>query len=393
MRRISITLLLAGLLCNFGFAQDQIIDEIVGVVGDNIILRSDVETQRLQAEQQGAPQGENFECQLVEDLLFQSLLLHQADVDTVEIGEDQIEGELNRRMGFFIQQLGSAERLEEFYGKSTREIKDELRDLLRDQLRAQQVQNGLTSDVAVTPSEVRKYFNDIPKDSLPLINSEAELAHLVIRPEVSQEQIDAVKKKLNDMRKQIVSGEKSFRTQAVLYSQDGSAKDGGELGFINRSDLVSEFAGVAFGLKKDEISGIVETEYGFHLIQMIERRGEQINVRHILLKPEVEAEQLVAAEQKLDSIRGLIESDSLTFEQAVARFSNDDDTKNGNGVILNPNTGSARFPMDQIDPQLFFVIDKMEQGDLSKPVLYNDRNGKAYRIVLLKNAPSHTKPI
>jgi peptidyl-prolyl cis-trans isomerase SurA len=239
-------------------------------------------------------------------------------------------------------------------------------------------------DVTVTPSEVRSFYKDIPKDSLPLINSEVELIQIVKKPPINPEERERIRNKLLELRKRVLGGE-SFATLAILYSEDpGSAKSGGELGFVGRGELYPEFEAVAFNLKEGEVSDILETEAGFHIIQMIERRGDYINVRHILLQPKVSPLDLMKAKNELDSIAGLIEEGKYTFEESVAEFS-DDPSKNNGGLLINPNTGTSVFGADELDPKVFFVIDKLEVGEISAPVPFKtDDNKDAYRILYLK---------
>jgi peptidyl-prolyl cis-trans isomerase SurA len=368
---------------------DQVIDEIVAVVGDNIVLRSDLESQRLQALEQGMSVEDDIYCFIMEELLFQKLLLHQADLDSVEVSEAQIEGEMDRRLRYFVSQLGSEEKLVEFYGKSMIEIKAELHDLLEDQLRAQQVQQSITADVKVTPSDVRTYFEAIPKDSLPLIGAEVEVAQIVRKPVVAQAERDKVILKLNNLKAEIEALPQAqqadkFGIKAVLHSMDpGSAKLMGVLGMTPRSSFVPEFSAAAFDLNPGEISQVVETDFGYHIIQMIERRGEEINCRHILIKPKINVAAMTGSQNFLDSIGNLIAIDTIAFETAASKFSDDIDSKNSNGLILNPYSGSSRWNMDEVEPSLFLSIDKMEVGEISKPVYYQTPEGAAYRLLRL----------
>ena len=333
-KSLFITLLLLIVAWPSAQAQDQMIDEIVAVVGEHIVLHSDVEARVQEAKGQGLPETDELRCAIMEDLLFQKLLLHKADVDSIYLPDGQVRQELDRRMAYFISQFGTVEELEKFYGKSVEEIRDELSGLLEDQMRAQQVQQSIASDVKVTPAEVRAFFKTIPTDSLPLINSQVEVAHIVVTPEVTQDAIDMVIEKLEKIRKQVIAGS-SFRTKAILNSEDGSAKDGGELGFMHCDDLVPEYCAAAKALKPGEVSDVVKTEYGYHLIQLIERRGDLINTRHILMKPKVLPSDLEKARIKLDSVRNLIVNDTLTFEKAARKYSNEDETRNANGIIQN----------------------------------------------------------
>jgi len=321
MRKILFTIICSAALLQ-GFSQPgEVIDKIIAVVGNDIVLQSDLETQYLQFVAAGNDVKENTKCELYEEQLFQALLLNQAKLDSVTVTENQIESELERRLRYFIAQFGSEEKLEEFYEKSILEIKAEFYNMIKEQLLMQTMQQNLTSDLKVSPAEVRNYFNSIPKDSLPFINSMVEAAHIVKKPPVSDTEKKRVKDKLKGFRKRILNGE-DFGTIAYLYSEDpGSAKQNGELGFLPRSALVPEFARVAFNIKPGEVSEIVESDYGYHLVQFIARRGTEVNVRHILLSPKITATDMVNAMNFLDSISTVINTvDSINFRTAAIIF-------------------------------------------------------------------------
>lgn len=364
----------------------KVIDEVVAVVGNEIILHSDIETQKLQAKQQGIGLTKKTECLIVEQLLLEKLMLNQARVDSIEVNEQQVQAELERRIRYFVSQIGSEQKLEEYYQKSILEIKDEFHDLIEDQIRIQGMQAKINEDINITPGEVQTFFNSIPKDSLPYINAKIEMAQIVIKPEISQAEKDATRNRLMDFKKQIEGG-KSFASLAVLYSQDpGSATKGGDLGFVSRGMFVSEFDAVAARLQEGEMSEVFETQFGFHLMQLKERRGEQYNARHILLKPKITTKDMIAAENKLDSIAKLIAMDSLTFEQAAAKYSDDETTKNNGGKLVNQGDGSTEFDMKGVDAQLALTVDKLEIGEISKPVSMVSPDGnQAFRIVKLVN--------
>ena len=366
---------------------EYIVDEVVAVVGKNIILESDIETQYLSYRMQGGISGSASEirCVILEDVMYQKLMVSQAEVDSIEVSDIQVEAELDRRLGLFINQFGSQEKMEAYYDKTMVEIKQELYDIVKDQLITQQVQSGIIANVTVTPSEIRSYFRSLPNDSLPLIKTEFTVAEIVKKPPISVEERIRVKEQLLELRKRILEGE-SFSTMAILYSQDpGSAKNGGELGFYGRGQLYPEFEAVAFKLKDGEVSNIVETEAGYHIIQMIERKGDYINVRHILLIPKVSPEDLMKARQELDTVAQLIRGDSITFEEAVRLYS-DADNKNSGGLLINAYTGGTTFEAEQLDAQVSFTIEKMEVGELSNPVPMKTEDQKdAYRLLLLKD--------
>lgn len=373
-------------ISSFGYAQNsKVIDQIIAVVGDEIVTKSELESQLMQYTAQGYPITETTKCQLLEELLFQKLLLNQAKIDSVEVTEAQVDSELDRRMRYFIAQIGSQEALEEYYDKSVALLKEEMRESLRDQLLIQQMQATITGGVKITPSEVQDYYNEIPEDSLPLINSTVEIEEIVVYAPLSKESRQNTIDRLKEFRQRVLNGEK-FSTLAVLYSEDiGSAKKGGEIGFVGRAEVEPEFSAAAFDLKPGNVSPVIETRHGFHIIQLIERRGEKINVRHILLKPQVSSESFEKAKAKLDSIANLIENDSLTFGEAALKFSEREDSKNNGGLIVNPYTGSSKVEMDQLDITLFTVIDQLEVGEISEPVLLTEMQSKpGYRLLRLK---------
>lgn len=366
--------------------EGNVIDQVVAVVGGHIILHSDVEVQYLQYRmQQGASGSEStVKCGILENMLFQKLLLNQAEIDSVVVTETQIEAELDRRLRYFISQFGSQEKFEEFYEKSVVEFKEEFRGQVEEQMLVENVQRGITENVQITPSEVKDFYREIPPDSLPLINSEVEIAQIVKMPPVSPEEEERVREQLRKFRERIRNGE-SFATLAILYSEDTeSAKRGGEVGLVGRGELFPEFEAVAFNLEKGEVSEIVKTDAGYHIMQLIERRGDYVNVRHILLTPKVSPTELVRVKEELDSIAGLIDKGEYNFEEAVEEFS-DDPGKNNRGLVINPMTGTSMFEIDQLDPKVFFVIDKLEVGDISNPVIFTNEEGKqGYRILQLR---------
>lgn len=370
----------------FSQQEGKIIDQVVGVVGANIILESEIEAQYVQYTMQEGYKGdrESVKCSIFENMMYQKLLLNQAELDSVEVSDAQVQGEMDRRLRHYISLFGSAEKFEEFYQKSILEFKEELGEQVRELMMVETVQQTITQNVTITPSEVKSFFKDVPQDSLPLINSEVQIAQIVKLPPVNREEIERVKNKMQELRYRIINGE-SFATLAILYSEDpGSAKNGGELGLFGRGEMYPAFEAAAFSVKEGEVSGIIETEAGFHIIQLIERRGDYINVRHILLRPKVSNMDLAKARKQLDSITLLIENKEYTFEDAVVKFS-EDPSKNNGGVLMNPMSGSAFFESDQLDPKVFFVIDKLEVGELSNPVQFQTDEAKdAYRILYLK---------
>jgi peptidyl-prolyl cis-trans isomerase SurA len=317
------------------------------------------------------------------------LLLHQSQVDSVKVTDTQVESEMDRRMRYFIAQAGSPDKLEEYYQKSLLEIKNELREIIREQMLTEQEQQKITKDLSITPSEVKSYYRKIDKDSIPLINAELEIGIIVKQPLIGPEEKQIVINKLKGFKERIAKGDE-FATLAVLYSEDpGSAKQGGELGMFKRGDMRPEFEAAAFKLKQPgDISDIVETEDGFHIIQLIERRGEYINVRHILLQPQVSTQNLSKAKVTLDSVANLITTKKLKFDEAVMKYS-DDPSKNNGGLLVNNITETTRFEtsqLSQLDPKVFFVVDKLKVGEISPAMLMKTERGKQeYRIYYLKD--------
>ncbi|MBL0139785.1 MAG: peptidylprolyl isomerase [Bacteroidetes bacterium] len=388
--RISRYILLVLLFASTTGSAQQVIDQVMAVVGDKILLRSDIEKQYVQFTAQGMETGENTRCLIFDQLLMQKLLLNQADIDSVTVPESQVEGELDRRMRYYIRQIGSEEQLEAYFHSSIRQLKTEFREMIHDQLLVQTMQSKITKDITATPNDVRAYFESIPSDSLPYIDAEMEIAQIVRNPPVSEAEKKEVKARLEEFRTKIMTGE-DFAVYAALYSQDqGSAKKGGELGMFERGTMVPEFEAAAFRLKPGEVSPVIETKFGFHILQLIERRADQINVRHILLQAKTNDADLVKSVYFLDSLRAEINKGSITFEEAAQKYSDDEDTRNSGGLMINPETNTTRLAPDKIDRLLFFQVDSMPLDRISAPLLMTTTDNKnAYRIVKVK---SKTQP-
>lgn len=370
----------------------KIVDKVVAIVGENAILYSDIENQYLQYLMQGnTANSENIRCQIFEELLFGKLLLNQAQLDSIEISDDQVESEMDRRLQYFISQIGSQEELEKYYNKSIAEIKNDLRSVIREQILTQQVKGNITSSIKITPSEVKKYYNDIPKDSLPLIGSEIKYAVITKKPVVTAEEKAYAKQKIQKLRDRIMKGE-DFATLAKIYSEDpGSALKGGELGDFSRGVMYPEFEAAAFALQKGEVSPVIETDAGYHILKLIKRKGEYINVRHILIQTKVSPLSIKKTQLFMDSVYQLIASGKMTFEEAALKFS-DDDYRSTGGVAINPNTGNNSFTPQEIDKDLFFKLDKMDVGGVSKPLtLRDDQNKAVIKIVKLVHRTSPHK--
>ncbi len=383
---IYLILLLAFVLPTFAQNDTLIVDQVVARVGDRIILQSDIEAQYSQMLAHGQ-QGQNLKCKILEDLLFQKLLLNQADLDSVFVTDDEVDQELNARLQIFIQQMGGVSKMEQYFHKSIYEIKSDLKKILKDQIRAQKMENQLTKDIKITPSEVNDYYNSLPKDSLPIVDATVEVEQIVIKPKITKEQEQKIIDRLNQMRQQVLSGQMKFQTLAILYSDDpGSASKGGELGYMTRSELVPAFASVAFSLKPGQVSKVVKTRFGYHIIQLIDRKGDRVNVRHILIIPKPTPAEIAAAKRKADSIYNLIMKDSLTFEQAAMEFSDDPDTKNNGGLLFNQMTGSSKLKLSELPPMIKFDIQNLKPGEISKPIKTVDQTGQVvYKIYKLKS--------
>lgn len=366
--------------------QPQVIDRVVAVVGNNIILQSDIEEQYMQYRLQGGFKGSasSIRCEILEDQMFQKLMLNQAELDSINVTDEQIDSDVEKYIRYYISQLGSQEKLEKYYNKTMAEIKEDLHEMLKNKSLMEEVQRGIVSGLSATPSDVREFYRSIPDDSIPMVSAQYEIAELVKKPPITLDEKLAVKERLYSIRSRILKGER-FSTLALLYSEDpGSAKKGGELGFQGKGELVPEFEAAAFALKDGEISEVVETEYGYHIIQLIERRGEYVNVRHILLTVKVSPTALQAAYNELDSIANLIRNNSITFDEAVAKYSDEEDKVNG-GYLVNPNTGGTLFAAEDLDQQVSVVVNRLEVGEVSDPVPMKTKNDKdAYRLLIIK---------
>ena len=379
MKRI----IISSILSFFSFTSyTQIVDEIIAVVGNEVVLSSDIETQYLQYLSQGYTDSEEVRCQIIEDVLYQKLLVHQAKLDSTDVSEDDVNQELDSRLNSFISQLGSEEALEEYFKKSTSELKIEFYEIIYNQLLTQRMQSSITSSVSITPEEVKLFFQEMKESSdIPVMPTTLEISQIIKIPEITLDEKSRIRKKLISFRDRIKNGE-DFTVLATLYSDDTeSAKNGGELGFVGRGALVPEFESAAFSLKGDQISEVIETQFGYHIIQLIERRGETVNVRHILLKPKVSSASLLEAKTQLEKVENLMKSEEITFEEA-ARFHSDDVSKNNGGLLINPQTGSSLFTVEELPLNIRYSADRMNEGDVSSISQFvMDDGKKAYRII------------
>jgi peptidyl-prolyl cis-trans isomerase SurA len=384
-KRIIFYLLLLSIIPDYVGAQEIVVDRIIAVVGKHMILESDVEAQYLQLKMQGGIEGSasSLKCMILQKMLRDNLLLNQAELDSITVSESEVERSLDQRIRYFVSQFGTQEKLEEYYGKTIIEIKEEFRDVVRDFMLVAQVEQEITSNVFVTPSEVKSFYRNIPSDSIPLIGARVEMTQIIKTPPVTIEQRIIIKEKLRDLRRRVVEGE-NFATLAILYSEDpGSAAKGGEIGFFGRGELYPEYEAAAFKMEAGEISEIVETQAGYHIIQLIERKGDYINTRHILLMTKPSPIDLENARLTLDTVLAKINNKEITFEEAVEKYSDDPGAKSG-GYMINQYTGTTWFEMDQLEPQVSFVINKLEVGQVSTPVPAQTEEGKdSYRLIKL----------
>ena len=373
---------------SMAMAQDNIIDEVIWIVGEEAILRSEVEEERLRAQYEGMPIAGDPYCVIPEQLAIQKLFLHQAELDSIEANESSVSSQVDMRMNYYISQIGSKEKMEEYFRKTSTEIREEMMTSVRNQMIIQQMQSKITEKIQPTPAEVRRFYNQLSADSIPMVPAQVEVQILSIEPPVPVEETERIKSRLREFTDRVHNGTADFSMLARLYSEDTeSAKRGGELGFVGKGQLVSEFADVAFNLTDPKrVSRVVQTEYGYHIIQFIERKGERINCRHILLKPRVSSDDKYKAAQKLDSIRIQVVDSGMPFEVAVARFSEDKNTAMSGGLMTNPNTGASKFEYQDLPPEIARQIYSMNEGDVSQPfmMMNKTKNKEVCAIVRLK---------
>ena len=375
---------------NFGsFQAQRLVNQIVAQVGDNIILWSDIETQRLQLpEKERGQDGKS--CQILEQLLLEELLVNQALIDSLEVSDEQVDAEMENRLRIMEGKMGGRDNLESFYGKSTIAIKEEFRVIIKNKMLAQEMQRKITGDVSVTPKEVAAFFDKLPKDSIPFINMKLSFQQIVQFPELTAADKKLAFDQLVDIRKQIVSGSRTFESMARLKSMDpGSASQGGKI-VASKGMMVPQFEAVVFDLKPGEVSEIVETMYGYHIIKLVSRKGDEYTCLHILIMPEYNSENISKASARIDSCYQSLSRNEITWDEAVLRYSNDDATRQNKGVITNPYTLDIYWDMEQlneIDQQIYLLTDALENGGVSIPSLYTDiyERKQGIRIVRLQN--------
>ena len=390
--------LILGIILTVSVAKSQpphVLDKIAGVVGSSIILQSDIELKYASYLAQGIQPNPGIKCQILQNLLTQKLLAQQAVIDSVDVKDDEVDADIDRRMRGMIQRAGSQDKLEQFLGRSVIQYKDEIRPDIREELVAQKMQQKITANVNTTPEDVKNFFNRFPKDSLPTFNKEVEVGEIVFNPKLNNAEKEAYRLKAEDLLKRVKAGE-DFAALARLYSQDpGSAADGGDLGFNDRNTFVKEFTAWAFKLKAGEISPVFESDFGFHFLQVIERRGEQVHVRHILIVPAITQESLDRTKAKADSVYDLlIKHKNIDFSTAAAYYSDNKETKYNGGMLLNSENVESRttyIPTDKLDPEVALVTDTMKVGSISKPLLFTKDGKKSYKILYLKSSTNAHK--
>lgn len=382
---------LLGLLCmaTLGVsAQSNMVDGVVWIVGDNAIMRSEVEEQRVRAQFEGTRYSGDPYCIIPEQLAIQKLFLHQAMLDSIVVSDGQVESQVAMRVNYFLSEIGSKEKVEEYFGKPLSQLREDLRDVVRDQMIAQQIQSKLVGNVTVTPADVRKYFSRLPQDSMPMVPATVEVEIITMDPIIPVEEREAVKNRLREMADRVNSGKTDFTMLARLYSEDeASASQGGDLGFFGRGMMVAPFSNVAFALSEPgKVSRVVETEFGYHIIQLVERRGDRVHARHILLRPKVSFEIKRNTLEKLDSVANIVRTGKMTFEEAAAMYSADKNTRMNGGLMANENNGSTKFEMKDLPQEVAKNINKMKVGEVSEPFTMMDTKlgREVYVVVKLK---------
>ncbi len=367
-------------------AQDEVvIDKIISKVDDYIILKSELERAYLDYLSQGQARSSNAKCEILQQLVVNKMLMAQSEIDSIFVLDQEVNSNLDRRMQIMAQQFGGESEIEKAYGKSIEQIRSEIFDNIKEQLTIQRMQSELTAEMKITPSEVKKFFRNIPADSLPYFSTEVSIAQIVKKAEPGTKQKDLVRNLLLDIKSRIENGE-SFTDLAKQYSQDpGSARRGGELGFFGRSELAPEFEATALSLSPGEVSMPVETQFGFHIIELLEKRGNTYNSRHILITPQPNQADYERTEDYLDSLRTVIIADSITFQGAAKEYSDDQETSSAGGFFQDE-TGALRVPAEQLDPNIFFTIDTMKIGNITKPIRFQQADGSyAFRIIYYQN--------
>lgn len=376
------------LLATTGFAQDKVVDQIVAVVGGNIILKSDIEQMNMNQQAQGVTTEGDMKCEILEEFLINKLLVAEAELDsTIEVSPSQVNQQMDNQIQSYLTYFGSESAVEAYWKKPMATIKAEMQEAIRDQLFSQQMRSKIVEHVTVTPSEVRYYFRNLSKDQVPTIPTEYEYAQITMQPKIDLDEENRVKSKLREIKKRIENGS-SFAAMAVIYSEDpGSAKDGGVIGFMGRGQLDPEYAAAAFNLKGDQVSNVVKSNFGYHIIQQVDKQGGKVNTRHILMKPKVSADAKEIAYNRLDSMANMIRRNDIQFEQAASMFSYDKNTRNNGGVAINPNNMSSKFSVEDLDGEASKILTTMNVNEISVPfeTIDPETQQTVYKIIRLIN--------
>ena len=395
LKHFRIVFLLTGIILGSFFvanAQDKVIDQIIAIVGSNPILKSDIESQAIQLLAQGQTSQGDMKCEILESLLEQKLLLAEAELDTnIVVTDNQINQNMDRRMKYFVENIGSEKEVEKYFNKSINQLKSEMSEMIKEQLKTEQMQQKISKNVTTTPSEVRTYFRQLPKEKIPMIGSQVEYAQITILPIITEQEDMDVKSKLREFKRRVEAGE-NFGTLAVMYSEDpGSARNGGEMDYVGRAQLDPAFATEAFNLKVGTVSKVVRSEFGYHIIQLIDRKGEKIKCRHILIRAKIDPKELEKAKGRIDSICDYIQKKSFTWEQSAFMYSSDKSTRNNGGLVTSPKSGSSKFLMDELDPDVSKLVTGLKVGEISKPFLsIDEKQRQVYKVIkLLSRSNAH----
>jgi len=396
LKQLTKGLLLSGIILGSVFvsnAQDKVVDQIVAIVGSNPILKSDIEQQVMDARAQGQTTEGDLKCEILEKLLEQKLLLAEAELDTnIVVTDNQINQNMDRRLKYFIENIGSEKEVEKYFKKSINQLKSEMSEMIKEQLKTEQMQQKISKNITTTPSEVRNYFRQLPKEKIPMIGSQMEYAQITILPVITEQEDMDVKSRLREYKRRVENGE-NFATLAVMYSEDpGSARNGGEMDYVGRAMLDPAFATEAFNLKVGAVSKVVRSEFGYHIIQLIDKRGEKIKCRHILILPKIDPKELDKSKGRIDSLVSFIAKKTITWDQAAYMYSSDKNTRNNGGLVTSQKTGSTKFLMEELDPDVSKVITSLQVGQVSEPFLgMDDKQRKVYKVIkLLSRTNAHS---
>jgi peptidyl-prolyl cis-trans isomerase SurA len=390
--KLTILLIAAAFFSTLATAQDKVVDQIVALVGGNMILKSDIERMHMEQQAQGVSTEGDMKCEILENFLVDKLLVAEAELDTlITVTPSQVNQRMDQQLAMYVSYIGSEKAVEEYFKKSIVEIKSEMKEGIRNQLLSQQMREKIVKDVTVTPSEVRYNFRNLKTEEIPTIPTQYEYAQITFQPVIDVEEDNRIKSRLREIKKRIEDGS-SFATMAVLYSECPSAKDGGVIGYSGRAELDPAYAAVAFNMKDDKVSNVVRSAFGYHIIQLVDKRGDKVNTRHVLMKPKVSVEAKEVAYNRLDSLAKMIRNNEIKFEEAAQIFSFDKNTRNNSGTVINPNTMSSKFSVEELDPEVSKVITKMNLNEVSAPFESIDKETQltVYKIIkVIKKTESH----